>query len=119
MLKRLIAHLLIVGCVSSAVAVVAQTSGSSSSKGRPQIDAQSALRKLTGADAKEANKLRKAIIDAEKAGRWSERRCRGRKGARFADATPGSRALPHDRRRLEGQDTASIPGDDQRGTRVA
>jgi CHAT domain-containing protein len=51
--------------------VLAQTSGSSS-KGRRQSDAQSGLRKLTGADVKQANSLRKAIIDAEKAGRWSD-----------------------------------------------
>jgi CHAT domain-containing protein/tetratricopeptide (TPR) repeat protein len=71
MLKKHMAHLLVVWCVSTAVAVLAQTSGSAS-KGRSPSDAPSGVRKLTGADAKQANALRKAIIDAEKAGRWSD-----------------------------------------------
>ena len=71
MLSKHVAHLLVVWSVSTAVAVLAQTTGSSS-KGRQPADAPSELRKLTGADAKQANKLRKAIIDAEKAGQWAE-----------------------------------------------
>ena len=71
MLNKHVAHLLVVWSVSTAVAVLAQTSGSSS-HGRQPADAPSELRKLKGADAKQASKLRKAIIDAEKADRWAD-----------------------------------------------
>jgi hypothetical protein len=71
MSSKHVAQSLVVRSVSAAVAVLAQTSGSSS-QGRQPADAPSGLRKLTGADAKEANPLRKAIIDAEKTGRWAD-----------------------------------------------
>jgi CHAT domain-containing protein/tetratricopeptide (TPR) repeat protein len=71
MLNNHAAHGLVVWFVASAVAVLAQTSGSAPQQ-RPPSGAASGLRKLTGADAKQANTLRKAIIAAEKAGRWPE-----------------------------------------------
>ena len=71
MWNKHVAHLLVVWSVSTAFAVLAQTSGSSSN-GRQPSDCAVRAAQFTGADAKQASKLRKAIIDAEKTDRWAD-----------------------------------------------